>query len=193
VEKLNTKTIALIIVFTAIAIALNPVVIPVVFAPGFFRFWEIPIVVAFLLLGPKSGVTVAVLRTLAELTLFPGPAGILGPPIVLIATLGMLLGLYIATRILKHKHFQGKNLGKKPVMYFTVLGTFFRVSISPFTTYILYRFALPLFGIRVPQSAIMGLIPVLMLVALILALYTIPIGYLLARIVSRNLKVGNQL
>jgi len=32
-----------------------------------------------------------------------------------------------------------------------------------------------------------------MLVALILALYTIPIGYFLARIVSRNLKVGNHL
>jgi len=32
-----------------------------------------------------------------------------------------------------------------------------------------------------------------MLFDLTLSLYTIPIGYLMARIVSRNLKIGNQL
>jgi riboflavin transporter FmnP len=191
---LNTKTIALIIVFTALAIVLNPVGVPAVFLHGFyFRFWEIPIVVAFLLLGPKIGVTVAVLRTLSEMTLFPGPAVFIGPPITLLSTLGMLLGLYIANRLLRHKGSNNITHGIKPVTYFTALGTLVRMSFTPFLTYILYSFLLPIVGINVPQSAIMGLIPLVLLFDLILSLYTIPAGYIIARIVSRNLKVGNQL
>jgi riboflavin transporter FmnP len=81
----NTRAIALTIVFTALAISLTTFGIPAVFLANFyFRFWEIPIVIAFLLLGPKIGVAVAVLRTLAELTLFPSPVGsFLGPLIAL--------------------------------------------------------------------------------------------------------------
>jgi hypothetical protein len=51
---LNTRAIALTIVFAALSIALTPVAIPAVYMIGFFyRFWEIPIVAAFLLLSPK--------------------------------------------------------------------------------------------------------------------------------------------
>ena len=192
---MNARAIALTIVFTALAIALNPVAIPAGYLPGsFYRFWEIPIVAAFLLLGPKSGVTVAVLRTVAEMTLFPGPVGFLGPPLALLGTLGMLLGVYSADRLLKRKASQDKNLGTKPVTYFTALGTFSRVAISPFVAIILYRVLLPLVaGLSFSDAQIMALIPFVMLLALTLSLYTIPIGYLIARIVGRNLKVGNQL
>jgi riboflavin transporter FmnP len=192
--KLNTKAIALAIVFTALSIALTPVATPAVYLPGFYyRFWEIPIVAAFMLLGPKSGVTVAVLRTIAALTLFPGPVGILGPPIALLVTLNMLLGIYAAERLLKRKTSQDENLGTKPVLYFTALGTFSRVVISTFVTYFLYRFLLPLGGLSFSDTQIMALIPVVMLFDLTLSIYTIPVGYFIARIVSRNLKTGNQL
>ena len=60
-----------------------------IFAKLGFHFWEIPIIVAFLMFGLKIGVTVAVLRTLAALTLFPTPAGFVAPPITLLATLGI--------------------------------------------------------------------------------------------------------
>jgi riboflavin transporter FmnP len=191
---MNTREIALIIVFTALAIALNPVGVPAVFLTGFyFRFWEIPIVIAFVLLGPKSGVAVAVLRTVAEMTLFPGPAIFIAPPLALLSTLGMLLGLYVAGRLLKRKTSKNENLGIKPLVYFTSLGTLVRLSFSPFLTYFMYRFLLPIVGIRVPELAIIGLIPLVMLFSLVLSLYTIPIGYLIARVVSRNLKVGNPL
>jgi riboflavin transporter FmnP len=91
---LDTKAIALTIVFAALAIVLTPVAIPAGFLLGYFyRFWEIPIVVAFLLLGPKIGITVAVIRTIAELTLFLGPAGFLGPITAFGGTMSMLLGV----------------------------------------------------------------------------------------------------
>jgi riboflavin transporter FmnP len=191
--KLNTRAIALTIVFTALAIALSPIAIPAGYLPGFFyRFWEIPIVAAFLLLGPKSGVIVAVLRTVAALTLFPGPVGVIGPPVTLLVTLNMLLGVYAADRLLKRKAWD-KNLGTKPVMYFTALGTLTRVALSTFVTYVLFRFLLPLVGLSFSDTQIIALIPVVMLFDLTLSLYTIPVGYLMARIVSRNLKIGNQL
>jgi riboflavin transporter FmnP len=191
--KLNTKAIALTIVFAALAITLNPVAIPAGYLLGFYyRFWEIPIVTAFLLLGPKSGVTVAMLRTIAALTLFPGPVGPLGPPIALLVTLNMLFGVQAANRLLKRKDSQHENLGTKPVTYFTAFGTLTRVALSTFVTYILYRFLLPLVGLSLSDAQIMALIPVVMLFDLTLSLYTIPIGYLMARIVSRYLEIGNQ-
>jgi len=191
----NARAIALTIVFAAVAIALNPVLIPAVFLPRFyFRFWEIPIVIAFLLLGPKSGVIVALLNTIAQLTIFLGPAGILGPPVALIGTLIMLLGLYVADRLLKRKASRNENLGKRPIAYFTALGTFFRMAFAcPFVTYLAYGFLLPLVGFRFTEPEIIALIPLVLLFDLILSLITIPPAYLIARIVSRNLKVGNQL
>jgi len=188
---LNTREIALTIVFAALAIALNPVAIPAGYLTGYYyRFWEIPIVAAFLLLSPKIGVTVAVLRTVAELTLFPTPAGIFGPLFALPVTLSMLLGIYSADKLLKRKASQNKSLGAKPVTYFTALGALFRTATVPFVMYPMYRFILPL---SLSDAQIMALMPVIMVFALTLSLYTIPIGYIIARIVSRNLKVGNQL
>jgi riboflavin transporter FmnP len=185
----NTRAIALTIVFTALAIALNPIGIPAVFLTNFyFRFWEIPIVAAFLLLGPKIGVAVAVLRTIAELTLFPGPAGVLGPLIALPVTLSMLLGIYLAERLLKRKTSQDKNHGTKPVIYFTGLGVLFRTATAPLVMY-----AMVYFLMNLPSAEIIALVPLFAVFALILSLYTIPVGYLIARTASRNLNVGNQL
>ena len=189
--ELDTKAIALIIVFAALSIALTPVAVPAVYMVGFFyRFWEIPIVAAFLLLGPKSGVTVALLRTLAELTLFPGPLGFIGPITALGGTLSMLLGIYLADKLLKRKASQDANSGRKSVTYFAAFGGVSRMAIVPFIMYPVWRFLIP----RVLSNAqIMALVPPLMLFAFTLCLYTIPVGYLIARIVSRNLAVGNRL
>jgi riboflavin transporter FmnP len=186
--KFNTREIALTIVFTALAIALNPVAIPATYLPGFYRFWEIPIVAAFLLLGPKIGVAVTLLRTLAELTLFPGPAGILGPLFVLPVTLIMLFGIYLGGSLLKRKASQDKKLGVRPVTYFTALGALFRTVSAPFVMYAMYRFIIGFSDVR-----LMALMPLFAVFALTFSLYTIPLGYLIARVVSRSLKVGNQL
>jgi riboflavin transporter FmnP len=187
----NTRATALTIVFTALAIALTTFGIPAVFLTGFFyRFWEIPIVAVFLLLGPKIGGTVAVLRTIAELTFFPGPAGVLGPLIALGGTLSMLLGVYTAGRLLKRKASQDRHSGTKSVTYFTAFGALSRMAIVPFIMYAVWRFFSPH---TLSDAQIMVLVPPLMLFALTLCLYTIPVGYLIARTVSRNLNVGNQL
>jgi riboflavin transporter FmnP len=189
--SLDTRAIALTIVFTALSIALTPVGVPALYMVGFFyRFWEIPIVMAFLLLGAKSGVTVALLRTLAELTLIPGPAPVLGPigPLTALGgTLGMLLGLYVAGWLLKRRASQDRDSGIKSGTYYTALGSLFRMLVAPFVMYPVWRF------LSLSDAVIMGLVPPLMLFAFTLCLYTIPIGYLIARIVNKTLAVGNRL
>jgi riboflavin transporter FmnP len=189
VSELNTKAIALTAVFTAIAIVLTPVAVPAGYLQGFFyRFWEIPIVAAFLLLGPKIGVTVALLRTLAELTLFPGPTGILGPLFVFPVTLAMLLGIYLGGRLLKHRAPMDEKHGVMLIGSFTAFGGLFRTICAPFVSYVMFR----LF-IGFSDAQLIPLMPIFAIFAFTLSLYTIPIGYLLANVVSRSLKLGNQL
>jgi riboflavin transporter FmnP len=187
--ELNTKEIALIVVFAAIAVALTPVAIPAVYVQGFFyRLWEIPIVAAFLLFGPKIGITVALLRTLAELTFFPGPAGIIGPLFVLPVTLAMLLGIYVGSFLLKRTAQMDKMRGVKPVAYFIVFGVLFRTICAPPVSYVMFSFLLGF-----PAQQVIPLVPIFAVFALTLSLYTIPFGYLIARVVSRSLRVGDRL
>ena len=71
---MNTKRLTLIIVFIALTTALNidGPKIPAPYAPFlYYQLWEIPIVVAFLAMGPKAGVTIAVINTLILLAFFP--------------------------------------------------------------------------------------------------------------------------
>jgi len=74
---MNTKTLALTIVFAAVTVALNPAFTNIAFpAPYaiflYYQIWEIPIVAAFLIGGPKTGVFISILNTVVLLAVFPG-------------------------------------------------------------------------------------------------------------------------
>jgi riboflavin transporter FmnP len=189
----NTKAIALIIAFTALTIALDPIRVPSVILPGvYFRFCEIIIVVAFLLLGSTIAISIAGLNTLAEIILFPGPTVLVGRPLVFMLTLSMLFGIYLAGTLLKHKALQNQNHKLNPVLYYTALGALFRAAVAPLLNYPMWRFVIPtLAGLPLSFEQVMTLMPAFMLYALIFCLYTIPIGYFIARIVGRSLKIGN--
>ena len=80
-QLLNTRALSLIIIFTALAAALNVYgpKIPFPLAPFlFFSFWEIPIVIAFLFVGPKSGIIVSAINTLILMAVFWGKTGSIG-------------------------------------------------------------------------------------------------------------------
>jgi riboflavin transporter FmnP len=190
---MNTKQISLIIAFTALTIALDPVRVPSVILPGvYFRFCEIIIVVAFLLLGSAIAISIAGLNTLVEIILFPGPTVLVGRPLVFLLTLSMLFGIYLAGKLLKRKAFQNPNRRVKSVIYFTALGALFRAAVAPLLNYPMWRFVIPaLAGIPLSFEQVMALMPAFMLYAVVFCLYTIPIGYFVARVVGRSLKLGN--
>jgi riboflavin transporter FmnP len=72
---MDTKRLALIIIFVALTTALNIYgpKFPAPYAPFlYYQIWEIPIVAAFLTVGPKTGTGVALLNTFILLLVFPG-------------------------------------------------------------------------------------------------------------------------
>ncbi len=192
---MDTKKLSLTIVFAALAIALNPtfsqIQLAAPFAQGLiYQIWEIPIVVAFLIISPIAGLGVSLLNTVVLFAIFPGylPTG---PAYNLAATLSMQVGIFAAVAIGK-RFFCSKNLETniltkaKWLAVATTTGILTRVA---FMSVVLY-FALPQpspIGFSFPLEATIGYLPFAALFNATLALYTIPSGWLIAQRVQKVL------
>jgi riboflavin transporter FmnP len=180
----TSKKLALIVVFAALTIVLNPVRIPTLYWPGFFyRLWEIPIVIAFLLFGFKISIAVGVLNVLAQIILFPLPAGVLAYPWGFVAVFVMLLGLQIGKKIIKKN-----QIIRKTLLVLTFFGVLLRVIIMPFVDFVVYNSLLPIaLGRTFTMTYIFSLIPGIIAFNIIVPFYTIPTAYLVSKKISQNL------
>jgi len=251
---LDSKTIGAIIVFSALALVLNlsPFKIPAPYATFLiYQIWEIPIVAAFLLYGPKVGVTVAVINTLALLLIFTGELPT-GPLYNLAAVLSMLFGIYVVHKIAPV--FKGKFVGVDSVEFSvylmlialsivgafiqslwwifpgfvfgllltmatiesqaessarmgtsptsstggrdvllvttsTVVGAFARVIIMSIVNWTFLPFPPPV-GFGLPQEVVIAMLPLVGVFNATLALYTIPIGHSIERVVGSRVKIA---
>jgi riboflavin transporter FmnP len=192
---MNTKTLALTIVFAAVTVVLNPAFTNIAFAAPyalflFYQIWEIPIVAALMLSGPKSGVTIALVNTVVLLAVFPG-ASPTGPLYNLAAVLSTLLGIFLAFKLVASRsRVEDPNLryGTKAIAFSTVLGILCRVGIMSIVNYAFLRFPPPI-GYSYTEAAIIPFLPVVGFFNATLALYTIPAGLIIANIVKSNLKL----
>jgi hypothetical protein len=186
---LNTKAIALTIAFAAVTVVLNPrfsgIAIPSFVPTLWFQVWEIAVVAAFFLLGVKSAGAVAVLNTIVLLAVAPGTP--FNEPLAnLVAILSTLAGVYVAYKLLDLRKSQETPISRrKMVLYSTALGIISRLAIMLPYLYI----AASLLGI----SAIIALLPLLAIYDLIVALYTVPLGYLIASAVNRYVKLNSKI
>jgi riboflavin transporter FmnP len=192
---LNTKKLSLTIVFAALAIALNPTFTYIGFAAPFaqgliYQIWEIPIVVAFLIISPIAGLGVSLLNTTVLFALYPGALPT-GPVYNLAATLSMQVGIFAAVAVGK-KFFCSKNpdanilFKVEWIAIATALGILTRVA---FMSLVLY-FALPQpspIGFSFPIQATLAYLPFAAFFNATLALYTIPIGWVIAQRVQKVL------
>jgi riboflavin transporter FmnP len=186
---LNTKKLAAIVVFAALAIALNlsPMKIPAPFAPYLiYQIWEIPIVAAFLLFGAVVGVSIAVVNTVALFAFFPGALPT-GPMYNLAAVLSMLLGIGLTKIALKNRFAANKTLVGS---LYTASGMISRTIFMNIVNYSLLRFPPPI-GYGFDEPTILATLPLVTIFNLTLALYTIPIGYSLARIIESSIMKSN--
>ena len=186
---MNSKNIATISVFAALTVALNlsPFKFPAPYAPFlFYQIWEIPIVAAFVLYGPLIAIAVSVLNTLVLLVLFPGALPT-GPLYNLAAVLGMLLGIYLAHLMMKWQPLNQKETAL--AILATVLGMLFRVVVMSLVNWAFIRYPPPI-GFCMSEEAILAVLPLVAFFNATLALYTIPVGYMLARAVSSGIKIG---
>jgi riboflavin transporter FmnP len=182
----NTKTVAGVVIFAALTIVLNlsPTKIPFPPLPFLiYQLWEIPIVAAFLLYGTAALILIATINTAALLAIFPGGLPT-GPLYNLAAVLSMILGIGII-KILVARH-SPKNDAIVAAL-FTTFGVAFRTAFMTLMNYSLIRFPPPV-GYSLPEGLIIAYIPLIAVFNATLALYTIPIGYSLAKIVTSNVR-----
>ena len=191
---MNTKALAMSIVFAGVAIVLNPVItgirIPSPFLTGlYYQVWDIPILIAFLLLGFKYGVFAGVLNSFFLFAVFPGPSQPFYAPSNVVAQFSMMIGIYFAIRIFIKRGLPKKTVSRiKLVVTSTILGILVRLPIMLAVMFAILRYFMGL-----TEPIVLALLFVQVIYILVISAYTIPIAFVVARAVNKNLKVGNQL
>jgi len=185
--KLNSKTISLIIVFSALSIVLDvlPIRVPAFYATYlYYQIWEIPIVAAFLLYGARVGFFITLLNTMVLLVWFPGylPSG---PLYNMAAVLSMLLGMGIAKSLVaKHSPKREETVAA----LLTASGVILRTVVMVLIDYVFLRFPPPI-GLSYSELGLIAATPLVAIFNLTLALYTIPLGYSAAKAVRSYIRM----
>jgi len=188
---MNTKALATTIIFAALTVALNPAVsgigVPAPYAPFLiYGLWEIPIVATFLLINPVSGILISLLNAAVLFAFFPGPLPT-GPFYNLTAIFSMLLGVYIARRFITRGVAKEQKVLKIAAAS-TILGIVIRVVVMTVVNYVTLRQAYPI-GFEFEEMAVLAFLPAGALFNGTIALYTVPIGELIANVVKSRLKL----
>jgi len=188
---MNTKELAPTMIFAALTVALNPAVsgigVPMPFAPFLiYGLWEIPIVSAFILISPVSGVLISLLNSAVLFAFFPGPLPT-GPLYNLMAIFSMLLGLYIARRFINRGAAPPQKVLKIAAAS-TVLGIVIRVVVMTIVNYLTLPQPYPI-GFEIDITAVLVFLPTAALFNGTIVLYTVPIGEFIANSVKTRLKL----
>jgi len=194
---LDTKRLSLTIVFGALAIALNPQFTYISFAFPLangliYQIWEIPIVVAFLIISPAAGLVISLINTGVLFAIFPGVLPT-GPAYNLAATLSMQIGIFAAVTIAKKiacPKDENANVLFKPkwAALATAMGILTRVAVMS----VILVFALPQpspIGFSFPLQATLAYLPFAAFFNATLALYTIPTGFIISQRVQKVLRL----
>jgi riboflavin transporter FmnP len=194
---MNTRAIAITIAFAALTIVLNPafsgIALPAPFLPYVsYYIWEIPIIAVLFLVGLKPAILIALLNAAVMLAVFPGHPFI-HPIGSLISGSSTLLGAYLGYKLTTRGISQEKKPpGSRLVVYSTAFGIISRVAVMTFVNYELLHFASSSFlGIELTEPVIIATLPLVVLFNVTIVLYTIPLGYFMAKTVSKNVKIGS--
>ncbi len=193
---MDTKRLTLIIIFIALTTSLSIAgpKIPAPYAPFlYYQLWEIPIVVAFLAMGPKAGVTITVINTLILLAVFPGSLPV-GPIYNFDAVLSMLVGIYIPYKVATYKcpteklsSFLQQHV-KLISISATVLGIVLRVIVTTPINYFALQLSYP-FGFGLNAAGSLALLPLIAFFNATVALYTIPIAIAVVAAIASKFKI----
>jgi len=181
----RSRRLSLIALFTALAIVLNlAIAIPAPYEPFLlYEVWEVPILLAVLMLGFWDGTTVAVLNTLLLEAYRPGALPI-APFYNLAAQLSMFAGVLPVDRAARKREWEGKKL----VPVATAAGAALRTAVMTVVNGIVIPLPYPIgFGsglFPLTQADVPGLLVPIGAFNFTIALYTIPIAYSLARAVE---------
>ena len=179
----KSRRLSLEALLTALAVILN---LTISFPAPYLTYltyevWEVPIVLALLMLGLRSGVTVAVLNSIV-LELVKPQALPTGPLYNLAAIVAMFVGILAAQRVAKRRGWGVVTL----FAISTSLGVITRTSIMTVVNAIVLPLPYPIgfgsFGVTVSQLPV--LLPLIGLFNFTVALYTIPLAYSMQRAIT---------
>jgi riboflavin transporter FmnP len=191
---MNTKAFAMSIAFAVVAMVLNPAVtgikIPSPFLTGlYYQVWDIPIIVAFLLLGFKYGVFAGVLNSVFLFAVFPGPSQPLYAPSNVVAQFSMMIGIYLAIKFFIRSGPAKKTASRiKLIVTSTILAMVVRLPVMLAVMFVILHYLMGL-----AETVTFALLFVQVIYILVISAYTIPVAFVVARTVNNHLKVGNQL
>ena len=189
---MDTKRVVLVAIFAALTIALSPTVsrisIPAPFFPVLsYNLFELPLVIAILLLGPKLGVAVGMIASLFLLAFHPSYTGVWG----ILAWLSTIIGVYFGYKFVTRNASQGKApSAKKTVLFVTAGAIVLRTLVMAMQNYLVLRY--PIIGLNLPETVILAILPLIALFNATQILVCVPLGYFLTRTISTRLKVGSQ-
>ncbi len=186
---MNTKKISILVVFAALTVFLNisPIKIPAPYAPFLiYQLWEIPIVTVSLLYGFQMGISVSIINTLILLLIYPGALPT-GPIYNFIAVLSMLLGIYLFEKL--NFIFFKIDKEKFVITASTFLGIIMRVITMTVINWIVLPFPPPI-GFSIPSDITLTFLPLIGFFNATLALYTIPLGVILAKAVKNRINLN---
>jgi hypothetical protein len=189
---MKTKSIAIAITFAAVAIGLTAIKIPTLFYPGgFFRFSQIPVVIAFLLFGFRIGASIGLITLIGQIVVFPfnTSAVLIAYPMEFASSIVMFLGMHLSKSLINKNDLGIYSVLKKPAVILTAFAALFRVCIMPFVDYgVTFHVLVPLLlQVKVLEAYIVALVPSFIAYNLIVPIYTIPAAYFVAKRVNRSL------
>jgi riboflavin transporter FmnP len=188
--RISARAIATTVAFTALSVVLSRAVSGISIPAPYFPFlayeiWEIPIIVAFFLFGPRYAVAITLLSgsflfaVFLNYTVFGG----------ILACLSMLLGVYLAGRFISRRTAHGEPWSeKKAIVLYTALAILFRSVNLAVWDYAMLRYPLPL-GLGLSEPVIRAILLPITIFNATEPLYPIPIGYFVARKVGSALKL----
>lgn len=176
VGDLESKKISLVIVFAALSIILNSrfpgLVIPSFFPGLWFYFWEIPIVIALLLLGLRYAVSIALINGVILFAVFSGP-GFNNPAANLLASITTLFGVYLAKKLIIDRYSKKQRISKpKETIISTGFAMLIRVLIMIPFVFLVFRLLT-----TISNEVILAFLPLLALFDAVIVAYTVPVAY----------------
>ncbi len=194
-HRMDTKRVALVAVFAALAIVLSPSISHISIPSPFFglpyQVWEIPIFVAFLVLGTRPGLLIACLASLALVAFHPTLIAVGG----VLACFAMLGGFYLAYKLVTRNVPEvAATSTRKIVIATTAGGIIFRTLVMAVQNYFTLSMFLSLQGLDNSPSLIVSFyMPMVAGFNITEPLYVIPLSYLIAKAIGPNLRIGNKI
>jgi len=184
----KSRRLSLEALLTALAVILNLTIsVPAPYLTYLtYEVWEVPIVLALLMLGLRSGVTVAVLNSIV-LELVKPQALPTGPLYNLAAIVAMFVGILAAQRVAKRRGWGVVTL----LAISTSLGVITRTSIMTVVNAIVLPLPYPIgfgsFGVTVSQLPV--LLPLIGFFNFTVALYTIPLAHSIQKAIATRYRL----